>query len=80
MIARKYHRLVFSFFMSLLMSGIMSLVISVFNLGLVSDILFIWLKAWGFAFSVAFPTIMLVSPIVFKLVEFVLTKEPTKEH
>ena len=80
MIARKYHRLVFSFFMSLLMSGIMSLVISVFNLGLVSDILFIWLKAWGFAFSVAFPTIMLVSPIVFKLVEFVLTKEPTEEH
>lgn len=78
MIARKYHRLVFSFFMSLLMSGIMSFVISVFNLGLVSDIFFIWLKAWGFAFAVAFPTIMLVSPIVFKLVELVLTKEPTE--
>ncbi|WP_448247251.1 DUF2798 domain-containing protein [Thalassotalea agariperforans] len=76
MIARKYHRLVFSFFMSFLMSGIMSFVISIFNLGFIDGILFIWLKAWGFAFTIAFPTIILVSPIVFKLVELVLTKEP----
>ena len=54
--------------MSLLMSCIMSFVVSVFNVGLVSNILIIWLKAWAFAFVIAFPTIVVVSPIVNKLV------------
>lgn len=75
MISRKHHRTVFSFFMALLMSCIMSFVISVFNVGLVTNIVAIWLKAWGFAFSVAFPTIILVSPIVHKLVGLVLKEE-----
>jgi hypothetical protein len=75
MIARKHHKLVFSFFMSLLMSCIMSLVISIFNVGLVPDIIVIWLKAWSFAFVVAFPTILLVSPVVHKLVGLVLHDE-----
>lgn len=75
MIDRKYHRFVFSFFMSLLMSCIMSLVISIFNVGLVSNIVHIWLKAWGFAFTVAFPTILVVSPLVHKLVSLVLKEE-----
>ena len=60
--------------MSLLMSCIMSLVISVFNIGLVEGIALVWLKAWGFAFVVAFPTIIMVSPIVRKLVNLVVEK------
>lgn len=75
MISRKYQRVVFSFFMALLMSCIMSLVISVFNVGLVSNIISIWLRAWGFAFVVAFPTILVVAPIVHKLVAMVLQDE-----
>lgn len=75
MIDRKYHRIVFSFFMALLMSCIMSLAISVFNVGWVSDIISIWLNAWLFAFTVAFPTIIAVSPIVHKLVSLILTEE-----
>lgn len=75
MIDRKHHKIVFSFFMSLLMSCIMSLVISIFNVGLVSNIIFIWLKAWAFAFTVAFPTILLVSPLVHKLVSLVLKED-----
>jgi hypothetical protein len=39
---------------------------------LVTNIIPIWLKAWSFAFIVAFPTIMVVSPIVHKLVNLVL--------
>lgn len=57
------------------MSCIMSLVISIFNVGLVSNIVSIWLKAWSFAFVVAFPTIMVVSPLVHKLVSLVLSDE-----
>ncbi len=75
MIDRKYHRIVFSFFMSMLMSCIMSLVISLFNVGLVSNILQIWLKAWAFGFMVAYPTILTISPLVHKLVNLVLKDE-----
>lgn len=74
MIDRKHHKLVFSFFMSLLMSCIMSHVISIFNVGLVSNIISIWFKAWIFSFMIAFPTILLVSPLVHKLVSLVLKK------
>ena len=57
------------------MSCIMSLVISVFNVGWTSNIVSIWLNAWLFAFAVAFPTIMLVSPVVHKLVSLALKDE-----
>lgn len=67
MIPAKYQRFVFAFFMALFMSGFMSLVISVFNVGLVDDIALIWLKAWSFAFVVAFPTVVFVAPMVHKL-------------
>ena len=75
MIPRKHHKIVFSFFMALLMSGIMSFVISVFNVGLVTNIIMLWLQAWCFAFIVAFPTIIIVSPLVHKLVSLVLHEE-----
>jgi len=60
--------------MALLMSCFMSLVISIFNVGLIDGIVQIWLKAWSFAFVVAFPTIVVVSPIVRKLVGLVVEK------
>ncbi len=59
--------LVVSFFMALIMSCVMSLVISVFNVGLIDGIIWIWLKAWAFAFVAAFPTIMIVAPIARRL-------------
>lgn len=74
-LSRKHHKIVFSFVMSLLMSCAMSLAICIFNFGLVAHIVEIWLKAWIFAFSVAFPTIVLISPFVHKLVNMVLVGE-----
>jgi len=59
----------------LMMSCIMSFVISLFNVGFVENIVSIWLKAWSFAFVVAFPTIFVISPLVHKLVSFVLHEE-----
>ena len=50
----------------------MSLVISFFNVGFVNDFLYVWLKSWGFAFIVGFPTLILVSPVVRKLVNLVI--------
>ena len=68
MIHPKYQSVVFAFFMALLMSCLMSLVITVHNIGLVPDLFWIWLNAWAFAFVVAFPAVMLVAPVVRKLV------------
>ena len=78
MVSRKHQKLVFSFFMALLMSCIMSFVISVFNVGLVENIISIWLKSWVFAFAVAFPTVYVVAPFVHKLVAYVLHDEEEK--
>lgn len=75
MISRKYHKIVFSFFMALFMSGVMSFAISIFNVGMVANIIAIWLQAWSFAFFIAFPTIITISPIVHKLVSLVLHEE-----
>jgi hypothetical protein len=58
--------------MALLMSCLISFVISVFNVGLVEDIMFVWLKAWGFSFVVSFPVVIVVSPLVKKLVDLVI--------
>ncbi|GAB3039101.1 DUF2798 domain-containing protein [Bowmanella dokdonensis] len=76
MIPVKYASYVFSFFMSLLMSGIMSLAISIINLGWVDNMLSIWLRAWSMAFIIAFPTIIAVTPVVRKLVSLVLARQP----
>lgn len=69
---RKQYRFVQAFFMALIMSCCMSLVISLFNVGLVNNFLTIWLKSWGFAFIVGLPTFIIVSPIVRKLVNTVI--------
>lgn len=71
-IDRKNQHIVFAFLMALLMSCLMSLVISVFNVGFVNNIITIWLKAWSFTFVIAFPAVMLVSPVVRKLVSLVI--------
>jgi len=75
MIDKKHQKIVFSLVMAFLMSGIMSMVISVFNVGFAMDIVSIWIKAWGFAFVVAFPTILMVSPVVDLLVKWVIISD-----
>lgn len=75
LIPQKYTAYVFSFLMALIMSGIMSMVITLFNIGPVDGIVAIWLKAWMLAFVVAFPIITLVVPVVRYLVSFVVRVE-----
>lgn len=72
MISTRYAAVVFSFLMALFMSGIMSLVISAFNVGLIEGLLWIWLKAWSLAFCIAFPTITVMVPLVRKLVALIV--------
>lgn len=71
MIPSRYSPYVFSFFMSLLMSGVMSFCITALNLGWIAGLVSLWLNAWSVAFIIAFPTIVLVTPLVRKLVMLV---------
>ena len=59
------------------MSCIMSLIISLLNVGMVDEIIYVWLKAWLLSFVIAFPTIVAVTPAVKKLVKLVVdTDQP----
>lgn len=73
----KYRKFVFSFIMALLMSFIMSFVITVHNMGFVSNIFNIWLSAFIFSFIIALPTILVISPLVKTLTNFVVKDNHT---
>jgi MFS family permease len=66
-----------AFFTSLIMSFIMSMVITVLNLGWVEEFLERWMHAWASAFLIAFPTILLVLPIARALVTRLTHPAPT---
>jgi hypothetical protein len=74
MIPKKYEVILFAFFMSLFMSGFMSLIITYINLGFVDSFIIIWLEAYWKAFLIAFPTIIIVVPFVKKAVGRLLVK------
>ncbi|ALS97055.1 DUF2798 domain-containing protein [Lacimicrobium alkaliphilum] len=68
MVSPRFKAVLTSFFMSLSMSCIMSLVVTLYNLGLPEGLLYIWVKAWGFGFMVAFPVVLVISPLIRRLV------------
>ena len=53
----------------------MSLSISILNSGLVEDLVSIWLRTWVFAFGVAFPVIIIVSPMVTALMSLLIKQD-----
>ena len=68
MIPRKFRFYAFSFVMSLLMSGVMSLVMLSVEHANVFEAFSQWPKAWVISMLVAFPTSILVVPTTKKLV------------
>ena len=50
------------------MSGIVSAIVTFHHLGISTASFFEWLPAWGFSFAVAFPTVLIVNPIVRRIV------------
>ena len=76
MIAQKYQSIFFSFLMALLMSGIMSLVLSIsVHSGPIQNLLWSWLIEWHLSFWVALPTTFLITPFVKKLTALVVQQE-----
>jgi len=69
MIKQQYYRYLYSFFMSLMMSCFMSFVITLFNIGLVDNFLSIWRHSWAFAFMVAYPSVLMFTPVVKRITD-----------
>jgi hypothetical protein len=67
----------------LLLSALMSLVVAgiatLRNAGFVDGFFGIWLSAWLPSWAVAFPTVLVVAPVVRKLVGM-MVKSPAKAH
>ncbi|MEH6356067.1 MAG: DUF2798 domain-containing protein [Marinobacter sp.] len=68
----RVRQLIFGFYMSCMMSLLMSGVITVMNTGLDAQFLFRWLRAFFVAWAVAFPLVTFMAPIAGKLTEFTL--------
>ena len=75
MIPRKFQFHTFSFFMSLLMSGVVSLAMLSLQLPTFIEVILHWPKAWGISMLVAFPVSMVIVPITQKLVARIVVSE-----
>lgn len=75
MIPKKYEFFVFGFFMSFFMGVLMSGVISFINVGLVPNFLLVWLEAFLKAWVVAYPSTLIAVPFVRKAVKLVMKNE-----
>lgn len=74
MIPNKLRFHTFSFVMSLLMSGVMSLAMQALESTTLTELLADWPKAWGIAMLVAFPVSLFVVPLTQRLVSKIVAQ------
>ena len=72
---KKFH-LVFSLIMGAMMIFLMTLVITVINVGLIDNFFRLWMKAFGIAYVVGVPVIFFLAPVARKLTGRVLGVTP----
>ncbi|MBR9910416.1 MAG: DUF2798 domain-containing protein [Gammaproteobacteria bacterium] len=75
MIPHKFQFQTFSFLMSLMMSGAMSLAMLSVELGAFIDVIIRWPRVWGISMLVAFPISIVIVPITQKLVARIVVSE-----
>ena len=78
MICQKYANYVQAFTLSGVMTLIMSLIITIINVGFIENILHVWMRAWFISYAVAFPAILIVLPFVKKFVIAIASRENCK--
>jgi hypothetical protein len=69
---RKWTSLLMGIVMGAFMSFLMSLVVSLINVGPVDGFIFIWMRAWGAAFAISLPIVVVVFPVAKKIVDSLL--------
>ncbi len=68
----RYAGIVMPFVLSILMTFVVSLVATLRTIGLVPGFGGLWMSAWALSWVIAFPTLLLVLPLVRKIVGLVV--------
>ena len=76
MIPARFAPLVFGFFLSMIMSAIISGVSTASALGFTAELPGVWVMAWLKSWLIAFPAVLIVAPIARRIVG-ALTKPPS---
>ncbi|GAA3915594.1 DUF2798 domain-containing protein [Litoribacillus peritrichatus] len=71
---KKIEKYYFPFFMALFMSGLMSFILMLIHKGIPDNPVMVWLHSWSIAFACAFPSVVLVSPLVHKICAALIKK------
>jgi hypothetical protein len=75
MIPARFTAVVFAFFMSLLMAFIMSGILTAVNLGVGAAFFAKWMHGFAVAWACAFPTVLVVSPVVRRIVAKIMAPQ-----
>lgn len=70
----RFAPVLFGFFLSAIMTGVISLVVTVSNVGATPGFAGFWLPAWAKSWAVAFPTVLFVAPAVRRFVGLLVRK------
>ena len=60
----KYAAVVIPFILSFMMSGLISMINIIHNIGFVEHFATVWISAWFFSWCIAFPAVLILLPIV----------------
>ena len=71
----RYATLVMPLLLSILMTSIVSMISTLRAVGIVPGLLQLWLSAWGLSWLVAFPTLLIVLPVVRRLTAAIVDKD-----
>lgn len=72
----RYANLVLPLVLSVFMSFVVSGVATIKNVGLAPDFIASWMGAWGLSWVIAYPTLLVVLPLVRRVVRLVVDLPP----
>jgi len=75
MIDRKHSNLVFGFFLTFMMTFLVSGISTLLAIGLEPRFLLVWFQAWMSSWVVAFPAVLVVAPLTRRIVARLVTPE-----
>ncbi|MFK7752871.1 MAG: DUF2798 domain-containing protein [Sedimentitalea sp.] len=76
MIPARYSSVLFGFFLSGLMSCLVSGISTLRVLGFAGFVPWEWMQAWAYSWVVAFPAVLLVAPLARRIVARLVKPEP----
>jgi len=70
----KYNGIVMPLLLSIFMTFVVSFISTLRSIGMSDKLAIIWLGAWGISWIIAFPTLLMVLPVVRKITQFFVMK------